>query len=263
MSMVMTSGFRDSAIATASRPSLALPTTCSCSSALKIPSRTFRMNEESSTTSTRTFLLVVVAIVRLRYRRYRPGRLRSNKLFDCRNQLIFLHRLGQERRGAFLHRAIAMFCARARRNDHHGNPPRRWALAQLHHQLVSGHAGHFEVGNDQVATVLRHQFRCFEPVRRKFHTVTVLLQHPADEFAYADGIVRHHDYAFLRNAVDGFGRNTSARNRRRAWSKDSGCARASLYLPVLARVCRYHAVQVNQQNEAAIGRDRRAGEEFY
>src|SRR5207244_4435458 len=160
MSMVMTSGFKDSAIATASRPSLALPTTCSCSSALKIPSRTLRMNEESSTTRTRNFLLTV-AIVCLRYRRYGPGRLRSDKLFDRGNQLILLHRLGQECRGAFLHRAIAMFCTRARRNHHNGNAARRGALAQLHHQLVSRHPGHFEVGNDEVTAVLRHGLRGF------------------------------------------------------------------------------------------------------
>src|SRR6266478_9889504 len=148
MSMVMTSGFSDSAIATASRPSLALPTTCNCSSALKMPSRTFRMNAQSSTTSTRNFLLVA-AISYLRYRRYGPWRLRSNELFDRGDQLIFLHRLGQERRGAFLHRAIAMLGAGARRNDHHRDSASRRALAQLHHQFITGHARHFEVGDDQ------------------------------------------------------------------------------------------------------------------
>src|SRR5437879_6150849 len=132
MSMVMTSGFSDSAIATASRPSLALPTTCNCSSALKIPSRTFRMNAESSTTSTRNFLLVA-AISYLRYRRYEPWRLRSNELFDRGDQLIFLHRLGQERCGAFLHRAIAMLGPRARGHNHHRNAPGRGALSQLNH----------------------------------------------------------------------------------------------------------------------------------
>src|SRR3977135_1641661 len=105
MSMVMTSGFIDSAMATASRPSLALPTTCSCSSALKIPSRTFRMNAESSTTSTRNFLLMF-AIVRLRYRRDGARRFRSYEFLDRRDQLILLHRLGQECRGAFLNGAI-------------------------------------------------------------------------------------------------------------------------------------------------------------
>src|SRR6267143_1386 len=184
MSMVMTSGFRDSARATASRPSLALPTTCRCSSALKIPSRTFRMNVESSTTSTRNFLLVV-AIVRLRYRRDGARRLRSYELFDRRDQLILLHRLGQECSGAFLHRPIAMLGPRARRNHHHGNAPRRRTLAELYHQFVAGHARHLEVGNDQMAAVLRDQFGGLEPIRRQFHAVSVFLQHPAYEFANA------------------------------------------------------------------------------
>src|SRR5258708_20453418 len=123
----MASGLSDSASVTASRPSLALPTTCRCSSALKIPSRTFRMNAESSTTSTRIFLLVG-AIVRLRYRRDGAWRLRSYKLFNRRDQLIFLHRLGQESRGAFLNLPIAMLCPRPRCNPHHGNPPPLTAL---------------------------------------------------------------------------------------------------------------------------------------
>src|SRR5713226_9598470 len=262
MSMVMTSGFSDSASATASRPSLALPTTCRCSSALKIPSRTFRINAESSTTSTRNFLLMV-AIVRLRYRRDGARRFLSYKLFDRRDQLILLDRLGQECSGAFLHRAIAMFCPRARRNDHHGNAPRGRALAQLHHQFVTRHAWHFEVGDDQMAAVLRHQFGGFESIRRQFHAVPVLLQQPADEFAHADGVVRHYDYALLLDAVDGLGRNASARNRCRARRKDSRGAGAGLYRPTLARFCRHHAVQVDQQNEAAIGSNRRTGEEFY
>src|SRR5439155_1646637 len=112
MSIVMTSGLSDSASATASRPSLALPTTWSCSSALKIPSRTLRINRESSTTSTRIFLLGV-AIVCLPHRRDGARRLRSYELFDRRDQLILLDRLGQECRGAFLHRPITMLCPRA------------------------------------------------------------------------------------------------------------------------------------------------------
>src|SRR5216684_6871514 len=161
MSMVMTSGFRDSAIVTASRPSFAWPTTCNCSSALKILSRTFRMNAESSTTSTRNFFLTV-AIVPLRYRRHGARRLRSYKLFDRCDQLVFLHRLCQERGGAFLHRAIAMLGPRSRRYHHHRNSPGRGGLAQLHHQFVPGHARHLEVGNDQMAPVLCHQFRSEE-----------------------------------------------------------------------------------------------------
>src|SRR5260370_32854314 len=142
MSIVMTSGFRDSAIATASRPSLALPTTCSCSSALKIPSRTFGMNVESSTTSTRNFLLVA-AIVRLRYRRDRARRLRSYKLFDRSYQLIFLYRLGQGCSGAFLYPANAMLQPCAGSNHHHRDSPRPWALTPVHRHFVTGDAQHF------------------------------------------------------------------------------------------------------------------------
>src|SRR5256714_1336807 len=262
MSMVMTSGLSDSASATASRPSLALPTTWSCSSALKISSRTFRINMESSTTSTRIFLLGV-AIVCLRHRRDGARRLRSYELFDRRDQLILLDRLGQECHGAFLHRTIAMLCPRARRNDHHGNSPRRRALAQLHHQFVAGHARHFEIGYDQMAAVLRHQFGGLESIRRQFHPVSVLLQHPADKFAHADGIVRHHDHALLLDAVDGLGRNASARNGCRARRKDSRGTGACLYRPVLAWFGRYHAVQVDQKNKAAIRRDGRARKEFH
>src|SRR5260370_21679499 len=150
MSMVMTSGFSDSAIATASRRSLGWPRTCSCSSALKIPSRTFRINAESSTTSTRNFLLMV-AMVCLRYRRDGARRFRSYKLFDRRDQLILLDRLGQECSCAFLHRAIAMLCPRAPRNDHPGNAPRVRGLAQLHHPVLTRHARHFEDSYDQMA----------------------------------------------------------------------------------------------------------------
>src|ERR1700730_2474161 len=97
-----------------------------------MPSRTFRMNAESSTTSTRNFLLVV-AIVRLRYRSNRAWRLRSYELFYRGDQLILLHRLGNECRGAFFHGAIAMLGPCARRNDHYRDAASRWTLSQLHH----------------------------------------------------------------------------------------------------------------------------------
>ena len=59
MSIVITSGFSDSASVTASRPSFAWPTTCSVSSELMMVSSTLRMNAESSTIRTRNFLLAV------------------------------------------------------------------------------------------------------------------------------------------------------------------------------------------------------------
>src|SRR6267143_1883432 len=165
MSIEITSGLSDSARETASRPSLAWPTTCRSSSALKIVSNTLRMNAESSTMSTRNFLLGV-AITGLRHRNDWAGRLRSYELFHCGNQLIFLNGLCQERRRAFLHRAIAMFRARARSDDHHRNPACRRALTQLHHQFVASHARHLEVRDDQVAAVLRHDLGGFQSIGR-------------------------------------------------------------------------------------------------
>src|SRR5271170_7077655 len=115
MSMVMTSGLSDSAKATASRPSLAWPTTWRCSSALKMVSRTLRMNAESSTTRTRNFLAAGVGInFCLGDRDERSRDLRSHELFHGGDELIFLHGLGQESRGAFFYRTIAMFFASAR-----------------------------------------------------------------------------------------------------------------------------------------------------
>src|SRR5215467_1881558 len=95
-------------------------------------SSTLRMKVESSTTSTRIFL-EGVAIVLLRHWSDRARRLRSHELFDRSDQLIFLHRLGQESGGAFLHRAVAVLGAGARRDHHDRNTPCGRALAQLDH----------------------------------------------------------------------------------------------------------------------------------
>src|ERR1700730_15152597 len=96
-------------------------------------SRTLRMKAESSTTSTRNFLLVLGAIADLRHRYGLACCLRSHKFFDFCNQLIFLYGLGEECDGAFLHSAIAMLGTSARGYDHDRNTARRGALAQLHH----------------------------------------------------------------------------------------------------------------------------------
>src|SRR5512137_233449 len=101
MSIVMTSGFRDSAIVMASRPSLAWPTTVNCPSALKMVSRTLRMKAESSTISTRNFFAALVTIALLRHWYDWARCLRSHKLFDCGDQLILLHGLSQKGRGPF------------------------------------------------------------------------------------------------------------------------------------------------------------------
>src|ERR1700674_5629586 len=193
MSMVMTSGFRESAIATAWRPSFAWPTTCNWSSALKIVSSTLHMNAESSTMSTRNFLLALVTIALSRHRHDRACRLRPHQLFHRDNQLIFLHGLRQESCRAFLHGAVAVFRASARSHHHHRNAARRRALPQLRHQLITRHARHLEVGNDQMAAVERYELRRFQPVAGQHHAVAVFLQHAPDEFPDADGIVCHHN----------------------------------------------------------------------
>src|SRR5579872_6437765 len=128
MSMVMTSGLRESARVTASRPSFAWPTTSSDSSDLMMFSRTLRINAESSTIRTRNFLLATGGMG-CSGDRDRSHCLRSNELFNGSDELIFLHRLGEERCSAFLDRAVAMFCAGARGDDHHGDAARRWILS--------------------------------------------------------------------------------------------------------------------------------------
>src|SRR6266403_1455406 len=262
MSIVITSGLSDSARETASRPSLAWPTTWSRSSALKIVSRTLRMNAESSTISTRNFL-IGVAIARLRHGNDRAARLRSHKLFHRRDQLVFLNRLGQERRCAFLHRAITVLRARTGGNDHDRNPARRRVLSQLHHQFVPGHARHFEVRDNQVAAVLRYELSGFHSIGRQLYAVPVLFEHPAYEFAHADGVVRHDDYAFLLDTVDRFRRNRSTSNRRRPRRKNTCRAGVRLERPPLARFRSYHAVQVDQKDQTAIGSNGRSRKKFY
>src|SRR5260370_746145 len=251
MSMVMTSGFNDSASATASRPSLAWPATCNWSSPLKIASRTLRMNAESSTINTRNFLLAAGAIARLRHRYGRACRLRSHELFDRSKQLIFLHRLGQKRCSAFFNGAVAVLGARARRDDHDGDAARRRALPQLHHQLVAGHARHFEVRDDKMAAVLRDEFRGFQAIGGQLHAIAVLFKHAAHKFAYADGIIGDDNDALVLDAIHGLGGKVSPRACRGSGGEDARGPCRSLQGAPLPRVRRHHAIPVAQQNPAA------------
>src|SRR5579859_1144170 len=262
-SIVITSGFSDSASAMASRPSFAWPITVNCSSELKIDSSTLRMKAESSTTSTRNFLRGALAMARLSDRHDWTCRLRSDQLFHRCQQLIFLHRLGQKRRRAFLHGAVSMFCARARSHHHHRYSLRGWALPQLRHQFVPGHSRHLEVGDHHVASVLRHKFRRFQSIRRQFHAVTVLFQHPAHEFPYADRVVRNHNHALLIHAVDRFRRNRAPRHGRRTRRKYARSTGTGLHGAAFVRLRRHHAVQIDQQDQAAIGGDRGSRKELY
>ena len=76
------------------------------------------MNEESSTINTRNFLIAAGAMDGLRHRYDRTRRLRSDKLFDRSDELIFLHWFGEECGSAFLDGAIAMLGACAGSYDH-------------------------------------------------------------------------------------------------------------------------------------------------
>src|SRR5579862_10025097 len=190
MSMVITSGRSDSASATASRPSRACPATSSCGSALMISLRTLHMYAESSTTSTRSFFSVLFVISILPHRRKH-----TLPFFRClqqarhrRNQLIFLNWLRQEPCRPFFQCAFAMLGSCARCDNEHRNPAGGWRLPQMRKQFVAIHSRHFEVGDDQVASHLRHDFRSFETIGRELHAVARFFQHPAHKFAYADGI---------------------------------------------------------------------------
>src|SRR5580700_10035117 len=163
MSMVMTSGRSDSASATASRPSRAVPATSSCASELMISFSTLHMKAESSATSTRIFFsgAFIISILPRRYV-YRRPRLRhfgANQFFDLRDQLIFLHRLGQESRSAFLHRAVSVLRSRTRSHHEHWYSSRDRILPQVRHQFVAVHARHLEVGNHQMAAKLSDNLR--------------------------------------------------------------------------------------------------------
>src|SRR3984893_6262308 len=262
MSMVMTSGLRDSAMAPASRPSLAWPATWSWSSALKIVSRTLRMKAESSTIRTRNFLFAAGAIASLRHRHSRTRRLRSYELFDRGEQLIFLHGLGQKSSGPFFYGAIAMLGAGARRDDHNRYAARRRALPQLHHQFVAGHARHLEVGDDQVAAVLRDKFRGLQAVGGQLHTIAILFEHAAHELAHADGIVGHDNDALLFDAINRFGGNCAASDGCGSRSEEARRRGRCLQGTAFVWFGSHHAIQVDQENQAAVRSDRRAGEKL-
>ncbi len=226
-------------------------------------SSTLRMKAESSTTSTRNFLTGAVTIIRLSNRHDRACRLRSHKLFDGGEKLVFLDRLGEESGSAFLHRAVSMLGAGARSYNHHRNSFGGWALAQLGHQLVAGHARHFEVGDDQVAAVLGNEFGGFQTVGGKFHAIAILFEHAANKFADADGIVGNDDDALLVDAIDGVAGNGAASDGGGTGREDAGSAGTGLDGAALVRLGRNHAVEIDEKDQAAIGRDGGAGEKLH
>src|SRR5215469_6093311 len=184
-------------------------------------SSTLRMKAESSTMSTRVLLEGVDAMAGLCDR---LSRLRSDELLDRFGELILLHRLGKEGDRTFLKGAVAMFCAGARSDHHNRNASRGRALAELSHEFVAGHARHFEVGDDQVAAVLRDKFGGFETVRSKHDPVAGFFEHAADELADADGIIGNDYDAFVLDAINGVGGDSALSHGSGARSEDSGGA---------------------------------------
>src|SRR5579864_5864011 len=135
MSMLITSGLSVSVWVTASRPSRASPHTSSCGSDAIMPCSTLRMNAESSTISTRVFLLNVICYKTLLLscsRLFqRLSRRRTDQLSHCCNKLIFLYGFGQECHCAFFHCPITMLRSSTRRDHHHWDIARLRVLSQV------------------------------------------------------------------------------------------------------------------------------------
>src|SRR6267142_3581968 len=221
------------------------------------------MKAESSTIKTRNFLIAAGAIAGLRHGYNRTRCLRSYKLFDRSEQLIFLHGLGQKCGGAFFYGAIAMLGAGARGDDHHRDAAGGGALPQLNHQFVAGHTRHFQVGDNQVAAVLRDEFGGFQAVGGELHAIAVLFEHAAYELAHADGIVGHDHDALVLDAVNGLSGNRASSDGCRAWSEDARGGGGGLQGTALVWFAGDHTIQVDQENQAAVGSNRGAGKKFY
>src|SRR4029077_19373108 len=181
---------------------------------------------------------------------------------DRSEQLIFLHGLGQKSGGAFFYGAIAMLGTGAGSDDHNWNAARRRALTQLNHEFVAGHARHLEVGDNQVAAVLGDEFGGFQAVGGLLHAISILLEHAADKFAHADGVVGDDNDALVLDTVDGFGGDGAASDSGRTRSEDARGRRRRLQGASFAGLGGHHAIQVDQENQAAIRCDGGAGEEL-
>ena len=107
------------------------------------------------------------------------------------------------------------------------------------------------------------EFGGFEAVGGELHAVAVLFEHASDEFADADGVVGNDDDAFVFDAVDGVGGDRAACDGFGARSEDARGAGAGLQRAAFVGLGGDHAVEIDEQNQAAVGRDGRAGEEFY
>src|SRR6478672_10703187 len=179
MSMLITSGLSTSVWVTASRPSRASPHTSSCGSDAMMPCSTLRMNAESSTISTRVFLLNVISCkISLLSRRcflQRLSRRRADQLSYCCNKLVFLYGLGQERHCALFHCPVPMLGSSTRRDHHHRNVASLRILPQMRQQFVAVRPRHFQVGDNQVAARLRNDLQRFQSVCGQLHAIARLL----------------------------------------------------------------------------------------
>src|SRR5258708_6442645 len=121
---------------------------------------------------------------------------------------------------------------------------------------------HFEVGDPQVAAVLRDEFGGFQAVGGELHAIAVLFEHAADKLSNADGVVGDDDDALLIDAIDGFGGDGAAGDRRGARREHARRAGRGLQRPAFAGFGGHHAIQIDEKNQAAIGSDGGAGEKF-
>src|ERR1700722_13743262 len=156
-----------------------------------------------------------------------------------------------------------MFFSGARGHHQNGDAFGGRRLAQLSHQFVAGHARHFEVGYDQVAAVLGDEFGGFEAVGGQFYAVAVFLQHAADKFADADGVVGDDDEAFLVDAIDGFLGDGAAGHGGGARSENARGAGVGLQSATVGGLGGDETIQIDEKNQAAVGSDRGAGENLH
>src|SRR5262249_49601811 len=156
-----------------------------------------------------------------------------------------------------------MLCARTRGDHHDRNAAGRRALAELDHEFVAGHARHFEGGDDQMAAVLSDQLGGLQAVGGELYAGPGLFPPSSEEFAHGDGVVGDDDNALVFHAVDGVGGNGAASDGLGTWSEDPRRTGVCLQGPTLGRFGGDHAIEINQQNQTAVGRDGGAREKLY
>ena len=111
--------------------------------------------------------------------------------------------------------------------------------------------------------MLRDKFGGFQAVGCQDDAVAIFFQHTADEFAHADGIVGNHHNAFVMDTINGVGRNAAFGNGRRARRKNTRSTRRCLNGFAFAWLAGNHAIQIEKQNQAAVGSNRGARKKFY